>query len=492
MAWSRQLLLIALLMGLAVIPSRTHAQEHAVLGEPGPTVTLSEASFHDLLQRLDALEASVQAKGAESKDGGWPKADTSQAAWTVRWGGRAMADVVLFPSQNLTSIAAMGSKEQNYFQVRRLRLDAQGEGYDCIIWRCELEFAPLIPQEYVDSTTGFLNNVPPFVTIRDVYMGVRDVPLLGQVQFGNFKTPFSLDELTSDSATTFLERSLISTAFVPLRQLGICAFDHSADENVTWACGWFFDDTPQAEKMRASDELGSQVIGRVTWTPYYDEPGNGQHFVHTALAWRYVDDFDNRIRFRTRPEGNAGNRSLDTGAFNGDWYECLGAELAAVHGPLSLQTEFVWTHAHASGGQYLSDGKSPNRIPNAGYYDFFGGYVYVSYFLTGESRPYNRTRGDFGRLVPLENFRAVRGAGLGPGAWEIAVRWSYEDLGGTESLASGVENDLTLAVNWYWNRNMRWMFEYIHAWSKYDNPAKLAGGDLGQIDILGMRGQFDW
>jgi len=32
---------------------------------------------------------------------------------------------------------------------------------------------------------------------------------------------------------------------------------------------------------------------------------------------------------------------------------------------------------------------------------FGGGYVSASYFLTGESRPYDRSAGLFGRLKPL-------------------------------------------------------------------------------------------
>ena len=63
--------------------------------------------------------------------------------------------------------------------------------------------------------------------------------------------------------------------------------------------------------------------------------------------------------------------------------------------------------------------------------NLYGSYVYASYFLTGESRCYDRRVGDFKRMTPYENFwlvRTPRGASAGWGAWEAACRWSYLDL----------------------------------------------------------------
>lgn len=489
----RLLRLVILAVCGVALSSQARGQQSDVGAESEQTVTVSEASFGNLVWRLEALERSLQEKREKTpapRDEEWH--DTSRDGWVVKWGGRAHGDFVLAPRQNATSAAAMGSEEQNYWQFRRLRLEAEGEGYGVFVWRCQLEFAPLIPQDFVNTSGALLaGRIPPFVTARDVYLGVKELPLLGQLQVGNFKAPFSLEELTSDSMTTFMERSLISTAFVPQRQLGVGAFDNSSDENATWQYGCFFDDTLQSEKMRSNDRLGAQFVGRASWTPYFDEPSSGRYLVHTALAYRYVDDWDNQLRFRSRPEINNGDRSIDSGAFNGDWYESLDAELAITYGSLSVQSELVWTRANASGGLLLPDG-TPNRIPAAGTKDFYGGYGYVSYFLTGETRPYKRSRGVYDRIVPLENFWVVRGAGVGHGAWETVARWSCLNVSGTESTASGVENDLTLGLNWYWNPQMRWMFEYIHAWSSYDKPLAATGGTLGQLDMLGMRAQVDW
>ena len=56
----------------------------------------------------------------------------------------------------------------------------------------------------------------------------------------------------------------------------------------------------------------------------------------------------------------------------------------------------------------------------------------MSYFLTGENRPYNRKMGVFDRVKPYEDFFRVRtcdgNVATGRGAWEVAYRFSYIDM----------------------------------------------------------------
>jgi len=50
----------------------------------------------------------------------------------------------------------------------------------------------------------------------------------------------------------------------------------------------------------------------------------------------------------------------------------------------------------------------------------------------------------------------------GRGAYEVAARYSYLDLD-SGTIAGGKLHDLTLGLNWYANRNMRMMFNYVAA-----------------------------
>ena len=144
----------------------------------------------------------------------------------------------------------------------------------------------------------------------------------------------------------------------------------------------------------------------------------------------------------------------------------VNAELAWVNGPLSLQSEFMWANVNVIGG--------PNQ-------DHYGAYVYGSYFLTGEHRPYNRFYGRFERIKPLENFWMVNtgeGRCVGRGAWEATARWSYLDL--TDGPDAEQMHDLTVGVNWYWNPHTRYMLNWIHPFT--NTPAQNE-----EADILAMR-----
>ena len=154
-----------------------------------------------------------------------------------------------------------------------------------------------------------------------------------------------------------------------------------------------------------------------------------------------------------------------------------------VYGPLSVQSEVM-----GSCMTVAPSGLARTRQNTHPIYD--GGYVMLSYFLTGESRPYNKSRPSFTRVAPFENFWCTRGAGIGKGAWELNGRCSWLDLSGTTFATSGYQNDFTLGVTWYWNPSMRWLFEYIHAETDYSNPQP--AGKLGRTDIVGIRGEFNW
>jgi phosphate-selective porin OprO and OprP len=84
-------------------------------------------------------------------------------------------------------------------------------------------------------------------------------------------------------------------------------------------------------------------------------------------------------------------------------------------------------------------------------------YVYGSWFLTGESRPYDRAAGVFMRVKPRRDL-SLRGGGLG--AVELGARYSHVDLD-DGSVHGGVMDLGTLGLNWYWNPYMKMKLNYI-------------------------------
>lgn len=86
--------------------------------------------------------------------------------------------------------------------------------------------------------------------------------------------------------------------------------------------------------------------------------------------------------------------------------------------------------------------------------DFSGYYIEASYFITGEHRRYKG--GAFSRVKPKHNF--TPGKSVGPGAWQVAFRYSNIDLNDfDEGILGGQEDNLTIGLNWHINPNVRWM-----------------------------------
>jgi len=144
-----------------------------------------------------------------------------------------------------------------------------------------------------------------------------------------------------------------------------------------------------------------------------------------------------------------------------------------VYGSFTLQGEYVCA---------MVDSKA------AGDPDFSGFYLKGSWFLTGETRPYQKKTGVFSRIKPRRNFTG--NFGDGPGAWEASVRFSNLDLSDSR-VDGGKITTLSLALNWYLNPNTKVMFNYVHAWADR-NGATAATNYDGEGDIFQMRFQVDF
>jgi phosphate-selective porin OprO/OprP len=366
----------------------------------------------------------------------------------------------LWLTQDAANLLTVGDA-QDGVDFRRARLTARGEGFDVIEYAIGFDFA--------------LSGRPTFL---DNFIAVRDLPYLGRVRIGHFFEPFSLERLTLNRYTTFMERSLADT-FAPSRNVGIMAYDNWGEfDQGTWAIGWFRSNSD--DLGRDFGDLGEwAVTARSTWLPLYDE-SDGRTYLHLGAAYSFRDPDQGQVRFASRPEARAGAPAssdipnfVDTGTISALREQRLGAELLWVRGPWSVQAEYMAAAVDPVTGRQRY---------------FQGAYGFVSYFLTGEHRPYNKQSATIDRVLPFENFFRVRteeGIATGRGAWEVAVRWSWLDLDSVTT-RGGTLNDLTLAVNWYLNPYTRLKWEYIRA------ALDRAPGGFSVAHIFGMRASIDF
>ncbi|MCZ6603483.1 MAG: porin [Planctomycetota bacterium] len=398
-------------------------------------------------ERMSALEEKVEAREEDASslasplnvywDGGL-RIDSADKKLRFRVGGRIQIDFAFF-SEDDDLKGRVGDSEDG-IEFRRSRLFVSGTMFESYIFKAQYDFA--------GGDADF----------KDVYVGLEDIPYVGRLRVGQFYEPFNLDELTSDNYITFLERSL-ANVFTPSRHTGIGLNHHLWDKRATWSLGGFRETNSSGD---VSDDIGGYAAtARVTGLPWFE---NEEKLLHVGLAYSYRHPLSDRLRYSQRPEAHLATRYVDTGDMvDVDRVNLAGAEVAVVLGPLSLQSEFIHSWVE-------SDFESNPR--------FFGYYVQVSYFVTGEHRAYSTSSGTFGRIEPMREFL---GAERGPGAVELGLRYSYLDLD-DENVSGGKLKDITAGINWYLNRRFRVMANYIYA--DLDGP--------GEANIFEMRFQVDF
>jgi phosphate-selective porin OprO and OprP len=306
------------------------------------------------------------------------------------------------------------------------------------------------------------------IFIEDAWVGVRDVAGLEFIRVGHQKEPFSLEEQTSDLFTTFMERGL-PNVFVPSWNTGVHVAGTGLDRRLTWAVGLFEESDGSGSSDPFDDIESLNVTGRVTGLPWRrGETG----LLHLGLSYsrQFRDREESERTYEALPETNLPDAALvDTGLFSAGDADLVGLEAAFVLGRISLQGEYMNVSISRSG-------ENPR---------FHGYYVFVSHFLTGESRSYDASRGVFGRVGPIQRFDP--GAG-GWGAWEVAARYSFVDLDDA-GIQGGEQRNVSLALNWYPNSMVRVMLNYVHA--EVDRTLGEVEIDGSGADIVQIRVQMD-
>ena len=279
------------------------------------------------------------------------------------------------------------------------------------------------------------------VAVKDAWVGYMGWSH-SLLRAGNFRAPFGLETLTSSRYITFMERSLIDN-FSPDRRMGI-AYSHF--RNRWQATGGVFGPAIEDTVDTIGQDQTHSLTGRVTALPW----ASGNSLVHVGIAASMMEpnratsaDLSdaNRWRVRARPEThvNRGRFISTPQVRNVDHANLLGLEAAAAFGPLSLQAEY--------NNEVLQ--RTAVSLPEPKYQGY---YAFASWFPTGEHRPYDRTTGEFVRVLP----KSPRGA------LEIAARYSMMDLNDPEAgVAGGREEITTLGVNWYANANVRIMTNFL-------------------------------
>ncbi len=291
-------------------------------------------------------------------------------------------------------------------EVRRARVYWQGDVAEDWSYRAQWEFAG-------DD-----------VAVKDAYLRYNGFSNT-QITVGHYK-PFSgLEFLTSSNNMTFTERAMVN-GFQGDRRLS-AGVSHWNDRYTIQAALF----THEASNAIRGNGANARFV-------YRPDIGAGQ-LLHLGVVMGQETDDNDTVRLRARPDSHQdSHRIIDTGNIaNVDDLDRFGVEAAFVQGKFSAQGEYLRRDINRYAGGDLS---------------FDGYYLSASYFLTEDSRPYSNSSAAFGTLTPNDS----------EGAWEIGARISNLDLT-DQSVAGGSADVLTLGVNYYMTRAIRFSANYMMA-----------------------------
>lgn len=399
-------------------------------------VALSSPAFAEV--ELDVIGGSeITFEGLVQADGYWYNSDVQNLAGS-------------------SSASTIGDGQDTDFGMRRAELVLKGKGPGMWNWVVGYD---AFNNKWLDVNAQYKFNGFTFV------------------QFGQYKQPNSLEELSSTKNNDFIAKAMTTNLQGISRRVGLAAG--------TGADNWTITGSAFTRSLTRNDGEGNGYGARGTWAPIL---GSGS-ILHLGLSYLNYEardpgtapgvaphvDGDGRIQLRVRPDADLTvARLIGTPLLtDGDRVKTMGLEGAWVHGPLKLQSEYMKTEL----------GRSQHDN-----FDFDSWYVSGVWNITGETWGYKNGV----TTTPLPN-------NPGAGMWQVGVRYDHADMndgdvlatGAVDGLLGGKENNWTVGVNWYWRSNFKLALNYVTVNSeKYDTAKKLFVED--DPSIIEFRAQFYW
>lgn len=295
------------------------------------------------------------------------------------------------------------------------------------------------------------------------YTGFKPFTIWG----GIVKAPYTLEQTMSSNNITFMERPTPQQIATGIGGAKRMAFGITSNGKQWWT-GAFV--TGPAYGTTSINTRQGAVTGRAVFLPVLTD--RASLLIGGSAQYLFEPPGANVLNLRDRIEMRIdGTRVLSTGNIaNVDNARVLSAELAGTYGSFHFQGEYFDFNIGRSVGRTLG---------------FQGGYIQAGYILTGEKRNYSSTSGAYGGVSPRRPFDWKMGNW---GAWEIAARYSMMDLNDEAGgILGGRQENVTIGLNWYVNRNIRFMLNYVNG--KVDKRTA-TGGDVGaKYNAVAMRAQ---
>jgi phosphate-selective porin OprO/OprP len=356
------------------------------------------------------------------------------------------------------------SGNPTHFDIRRARMDFQGEWYKYISFRVQGEFA--------DS---------PY--IRNAFVDFKFADWL-HLRAGQMKPPFSTSWWTLDNNVNFIERAA-STPMYTYFDRGWWFWGDVLDNTLTWNLGAFTGAGMDYDYNKGDIDDHKDYVARLFYTPFKNQDNSIFNGLNLCVQGTIGEQSVSTKRFEQKDYGGAvrddafwewahDDAEIDSRA---RW----GTELHYIGGPFSLSSEYLvtrWSNIERV-GVVKKDGEVTSWS------------TWVSYFLTGEQKKVS----NFGwkQPNPKINFDPINFKGTG--AWEVLARYTStktRDSLFDHNILTGASrvDEYTAGLAWTWNPMVRWQLNYVHL---NGNGIRTGSSDSGGYeyvdneDMVGLR-----
>lgn len=291
-------------------------------------------------------------------------------------------------------------------------------------------------------------------TLYDAYTEITYFPQ-AKLKLGRFVTPVSLGFLQPDPDGNFVERSLV-TNLLPFRDIGVQLSGDLEGGTINYAVG-IFNGAVDGSNSDGDTNDNKEIDGRIFLQPFKQSKISSLEGLGLGISATYGN-----------PKGSSSSTNLPTSLKTQSQERFFNYTTGVVakgrHQRLSPQAYYYWgpfglLGEYAASSQGVSLNGREERLNHKAW------QVSTSYFLTGEKNAFK------GGIKPQREW----------GALEAAARMARLDIdkdtfptyaGATSSAQRVME--YTVGVNWYYNRNIRFMIDY--------GQAKFKGGNVRSMD----------
>lgn len=258
----------------------------------------------------------------------------------------------------------------------------------------------------------------------------------GWFTIGKQKEGVGIEYVAPGTQMQFMERGSGAPMFIRQRNIGIRYSNNFFGQRMSFTAGFF---NNYWETGKSFSDNGSQFTTRITGLVHYK---SDRDLVQLGVGFRHTGPIEGKISYKAKPEVNTAPSFINTGSFDAAGANLFTLEGVVAKGPILLIGEYFRAKVNSA----------VKGDPAFSYFQAGGGW-----FITGENRRFNKVTGNPGKLIPKKNFKFRKGSG--PGAWEIASRFTRTD--GTDAgISGGTFSRFSLGVNWFPNAHFRYTIDY--------------------------------